>query len=165
MKPPSGSVLLTRPRLLGLLGGVALVLLVCAIYWAHLLGDQSTRLRTTENQTRLRAVQMSATLASQVGTLVAGLEYLAHSLATTYEVDPERAFPLAVRTALQTFPGGSIVQVAVADASGRLTYSSLSDPQRPEVRTVFIADRAHFQAHAQHGFAQLTARGIAGQCG
>ncbi|MBA4114515.1 MAG: hypothetical protein C0492_14395 [Verminephrobacter sp.] len=155
MKPPSGSVLLTRPRLLGLLGGVALVLLVCAIYWAHLLGDQSTRLRTTENQTRLRAVQMSATLVSQVGTLVAGLEYLAHSLATTYEVDPERAFPLAVRTALQTFPGGSIVQVAVADASGRLTYSSLSDPRRPEVRTVFIADRAHFQAHAQGGPARL----------
>ena len=83
MKPPSGSELRIRPRLLGLLGGVAIVLLVCGIYWAQLLGDQTARLRTTENETRLRAVQMSATLASQVGTLVAGLEYLARSLATT----------------------------------------------------------------------------------
>ena len=155
MKPPSGSELRIRPRLLGLLGGVAIVLLVCGIYWAQLLGDQTARLRTTENETRLRAVQMSATLASQVGTLVAGLEYLARSLATTYEADPEKAFPLAVRTALQTFPGGSIVQVAVADASGRLTYSSLSEPRRPEVRTVFVADRAHFLAHTQGGPARL----------
>lgn len=155
MKTRSGSVLLDRQRLLGVVGGMVLLLLACAVYWAHLLGDQSDRLQSTENQTRLRAVQMSATLASQVSTLVSGLEYLAHSLATTYEADPENAFPLAVRTALQTFPGGSIVQVAVADASGRLTYSSLADRQRPEVRTVFITDRAHFKVHAEGGPARL----------
>ncbi len=155
MKTPSGPVLLARQRLPGVLVGVVLVLLACAIYWAHLLGGQSDRLRLTEDQTRLRAVQMSATLASQVGTLVAGLEYLAHSLATTYEVDPGHAFPLAVRAALQTFPAGSIVQVAVADASGRMTYSSLADHQRPDVRTVFVSDRAHFKAHTQDGPVRL----------
>ena len=155
MKTPSGWVLLAHQRLTVIGVGAALVLLVCAMYWAHLLGDQSARLSAAENQTRLRAVQMSTSLASQVHTLVAGLEYLTHSLATTYEADPEHAFPLAVRTALHTYPVGSIVQVAVADATGRLTYSSLAAPDRPEIRTVFITDRAHFKVHAEGGPAQL----------
>ena len=131
------------------------VLLLLVAYWVHLLGDQAAQLQHTESQTRLRAVQTSATMATQTSTLVAGLEYLAHSLASKYAADPENYFPLAVRTALQTFPQGSILQIAVADDTGRLTYSSLAAGGRPGGKAVSIADREHFRVHAQGGPARL----------
>lgn len=109
MKTPFVSLLLVRHRLRGFLGTALLVLLAFGVYWAHLMGDHSTRLQDAESQARQHAVQMSAHTALQVSTLVSGLEYLAHSLATKYAVDPENSFPLAVRTALQTFAAGSIL--------------------------------------------------------
>lgn len=142
-----------RQRLAGWWGGAAwgLVLLVCAFYWVHLLGDHADRLTDAESQARQRAVQLSAHMTTQVSTLVAGLEYLAKNLAATYDDDPGGAFLLAERTARKTFPAGSIIQVAVADASGRLTYSN----QPTGVRSVSIADREHFRVHAQGGQPRL----------
>lgn len=98
-------------RLAGWWGGAAsvLVLLVCAFYWVHLLGDHAGRLTDAESQTRQRAVQLSAHMTTQVSTLVAGLEYLAKNLAATYEDDPGGAFLLAERTAWKTFPQNSII--------------------------------------------------------
>lgn len=143
--------LLARQRLTGLVVGVLLVALLATVYWVHLLGEQAARLQEAETQARQRAVQISTHIASQVGTLVSGLEYLAQSLASTYAQDPLDAFPLAVRTALQTFAGGSIAQVGVADASGRMSYSSLAGGQGTDLRAVSIADREHFRVHAQGG--------------
>jgi len=150
MKPPNAAPFSLR-RLARVFAVVALVLLISAAYWAHLLNDQATQLRHSEEQARLRAVQMSAAMATQTSTLVAGLEYLVHSLASIYAADPKNYFPLAVQTALQTFPEGSVLQVAVADADGYLTYSSLAGGRQ----TVSIADRAHFRVHTQGGAAGM----------
>lgn len=150
MRKPSGLTHLSRRRLAGTLGALAVVVLLLVLYWAHLLGEQSAQLRHTEDQTRLRAVQMSAAMATQTHTLVAGLEYLAHSLANKYAADPANYFPLSVRTALQTFPQGSILQIAVADAAGNVVYSSLDGASHAGRRPVSIADREHFRVHA-HG--------------
>ena len=140
-------------RLAGWWGGAAsvLLLLACAFYWVHLLGDHADRLTDVESQTRQRAVQLSAHMRTQVSALVSGLEYLAKNLAATYEDDPGGAFLLAERTAWKTFPQNSIIQVGVADASGRLTYSS----QPTGVRSVSIADREYFRVHAQGGQPRL----------
>lgn len=148
---PFHSVPLARQRQAAFLGCAVLVLLVCAAYWAHLRGEHADRLTDAESQTRQRAVQLSAHMNTQVRTLVAGLEYLAKNLAATYGDDPGGAFLLAERTARKTFPKGSIVQVAVADAWGRVAYSSLPTG----VRSVSVADREHFRVHAQGGPAQL----------
>lgn len=155
MKKTTGLMHLPRRRLAGTLGALVLVLVLSVVYWAHLLGEQSAQLRHTEDQTRLRAVQMSAALATQTHTLVAGLEYLAHSLASKYAADPVNYFPLSVRTALQTFPQGSILQVAVADAAGLVAYSSLHGDTPADRSPVSIADREHFRVHAQGGPARL----------
>lgn len=155
MKKPIALTHLSRRRLAGALGALAVVVVLSVVYWVHLLGDQAAQLRHTEAQTRLRAVQMSATLATQTHTLVAGLEYLAHSLANKYAVDPVHYFPLSVRTALQTFPQGSILQIAVADAAGNVAYSNLHGDSHAGRKPVSIADREHFSVHTQGGQARL----------
>ncbi len=105
MKTRTSLVTLARGYISRPLIGFLLALLLCAVYWAHLISDQAVQLKYAESQTQLRATQMSATLTTQVSTLMAGLEYLAHSLATTYAADPKRYFPLAVSTALKPAHG------------------------------------------------------------
>lgn len=126
---------------------LALVLVCGGIYWGQLLAQQRDQRAFAENQAQLRATQMSATMATQVETLVGGLEYLARSLAMTYEAEPKQYFPLAVRTALSSFPKGSIAQIAIANAAGEIVYSSLDRALPPQAALVSIADREHFRAH------------------
>lgn len=130
---------------------IAVALLLVALfggfYWWQLLAQQRDQLAFAENQARLRTTQMSTTMASHVGTLVAGLEYLAHSLAMKYEVEPDHYFPFAVRTALATYPTGSIGQIAVANAAGQVVYSSLDNNLKSQAAPVSIADREHFKVH------------------
>ena len=127
-----------------------LVLLVaCALYWVQLLHEQSEQLDSAQAQTRLRAAQLSRAMATQVGTQVAGLDYLARTLARLEgEPDPGHTRRLqAVHTAMQSFPEGSLVQIAVADAAGQVVYSTQSQgAPRPAVS---IADREHFRVHTR----------------
>lgn len=133
---------------------ITLALLLCALYWAQLLRYQASELEDNKYQTRLRAVQMSAAMVTQVSSSIASLEYLAHTLATKFVTDRAPDFPRSVETALKTFPRDSILQIAVADVSGNLVYSSLSDPQGAAPK-VSIADREHFQVHTHGGPAKL----------
>ncbi|BEU97028.1 PAS domain-containing protein [Acidovorax sp. DW039] len=126
---------------------LSLVIMACAGYWWHLLGEHREQITFAEEQTRLRASQVSQTLAAQVGSQMSGLEYLARSLAVLYDDNPERTFTLATANALATFPPESITQIAVADAQGRIVYSSLVPSGQP-LPEVSIAERAHFLAHA-----------------
>lgn len=131
-------------------GALLVLLLACALYWVQLLHEQSEQLNSAQDQIRLRAAQLSRAMASQVGTQVAGLDYLARTLAQLEgEPDPGHTRRmLAVRSAMQSFPEGSLVQIAVADATGQVVYSTQSQgAPRPAVS---IADREHFRAHT-HG--------------
>jgi len=98
------------------------LLLACALYWVQLLHEQSEQLNSAQDQIRLRAAQLSRAMASQVGTQVAGLDYLARTLAQLEgEPDPGHTRRMrAVRPAMQSFPEGSLVQYEVADATGQV---------------------------------------------
>lgn len=150
LKAPAGPT--RRRRGLGKTwAALLLFLLACALYWAQLLHEQSEQLLAAQAQTRLRAAQLSRAMASQVDTQVAGLDYLARTLAQLEaESDPWHARRLqAVRSAMQSFPEGSLVQIAVADAAGQVVYSSQSQGvPRPAVS---IADREHFRVHTRGG--------------
>ncbi|MGD9773440.1 PAS domain-containing protein [Diaphorobacter sp.] len=122
-----------------------------AAYWAQLLGDHQARLQAADSDARTRAVQLSANAQAHVSSLVAGLEYVAKTLASTYESDPKGAFVLAERTARKTFAHDSITQIGVADAEGRIVYSSLG--KQPE--GVSVADREYFRVQAQGGQPRL----------
>lgn len=147
MKSDSMWAHVSRRSLGHTLVGLLLVLVASGVYWAHLLSDQSEQLAYTETQARLRAKQLSATVASQMDTLASGLEYLARSLATQYAAEPVQRFPLAVTTALDSFAHGSVLQIAVANAQGQLTYSNLSHGRQADLPAVSIADREHFSVH------------------
>ncbi|QLF93833.1 diguanylate cyclase [Pseudomonas sp. ABC1] len=122
-----------------------LVLLACLLYWGFLLHSFRVQLNYAEEQTRLRAAQMSDALTSQVSTLMSGLEYLVRSLGTKYQTGEMGYFRLSVSNALDIFPKGSIAQIAVADRQGDIVYSSLGAPDGAKVS---IADREHFKVHA-----------------
>lgn len=130
---------------------LALCVLLCGVagYWCSLVITHKAQLEYAEQQTRLRAQQMSKAFAQQIGSLVSGFEYLAHSLAIKLASNDPKAFALALRAAQEAFPADSLAQVAVADAQGIVRYSSLaqSGPGVPAGPPVSIADRAHFVAH------------------
>ncbi len=145
------------PRSAAWLPLVALLAVVaaCALYWVQLIDAQRAQLAYAEDQTRLRASQMSNALALQVGTLVSGLEYLAHSLAIKLDANDDRSFLLALHAAQEAFPRGSLTQIAVTDADGVVRYSSLDPQPRSGQPPVSIADREHFRVHAERAQAQL----------
>jgi len=125
------------------------LLLACVLYWAQLLHEQSEQLLYAQAQTRLRAAQLSRAMATLVSTQVAGLDYLARTLAQVEgEPDPGHARRMqAVSSAMQSFPEGSLVQIAVADAVGQVVYSTQS--QGAPNPAVSIADREHFRVHTR----------------
>jgi len=125
------------------------LLLACVLYWAQLLHEQSEQLLYAQAQTRLRAAQLSRAMATLVSTQVAGMDYLARTLAQLEgEPDPGHARRMqAVSSAMQSFPEGSLVQIAVADAVGQVVYSTQS--QGAPNPAVSIADREHFRVHTR----------------
>lgn len=126
-------------------------LAVCAAYWQHLLGAQQEQRHYAEEQVRLRATRLADALSVQVSTLFSGLEYVASSLSTKYLLDPDAFFPLAVQTALRTFPKESITQIAVVNAQGEVVYTNLGGKtDGSNGARVSIADREHFRIHIDH---------------
>lgn len=129
--------------------GLLLLLLVLGVYWGQLLDGHRAQRQDLEQQTRLRAGQMAKSLAVQVGTLFSGLDFAAQNLAAQYQERDASGFTLAVQTALQAYPKGSILQIAVADREGRVVYSSLRAPASRQPLPS-IQDREHFRVHAQN---------------
>ena len=148
--PTDPAATVTRRRKPGRTWAALLALLLaCALYWVQLLHEQSEQLLNAQTQTRLRAAQLSRAMATQVSTQVAGLDYLVRSLAQLEaEPDPQHARRAqAVRSAMRSFPEGSLLQIAVADANGQVIYSTQSQgAPRPAVS---IADREHFRVHTR----------------
>lgn len=136
--------------------GLAVTVAACALYWGNLFETQRNQLQYAEEQISFRATRLAEALALQVNALFAGLEYLANSLAVAYVNKGQLYFPDMVQMALRTFPKESLVQVSLADAEGKLIYSSLQGQEAemasPGKDLGSIADREHFKAHLA-GFA------------
>lgn len=151
--PPKSALSLSRAAV-GIVAGMALLLLVATTYWTVLLGGHRHQLRLTEAQTWLRAAQMSRAVSVQVQTMLSGLDRTMRNMQEDFEAGNQDAFDLAVKSLFESDPRGTIVQVAVADKAGKVVYSnvqgSLAVPNG-----VSIADREHFQVHVQQKAAGL----------
>lgn len=130
----------------GRLALLAVVLLVALLgaYWGALVNGYRDKAQHLEHQTQLRSSQLAQTLAVQVQTLFAGLDFLTLNLAAGYASEDVAGFELAVHTATSAYPAGAILQVAVANREGQIVYSNL---QAQPTKTS-IHDRAHFRVHA-----------------
>jgi len=122
---------------------LAALALACTVYWALLLETHRTWIQDTEQQVELRSQQMASALAVQVSTLVSGLDFVSRNLAAEYLRGDTDAFLHSTRVAIETFPEGSIVQIAVADARGDIVYSSRGLPRGMPRPTA--SDRELFQ--------------------
>lgn len=127
---------------------VSVLVLILMAYWWLLIDNQRSQLAYAERQLELRAEQTSEALAMQIHVLMAGLDYLGDSLAAQY-LDSREQFDTAVRTAIHTFEQDTILQVAVADATGRIVYSNLAPAEESVQAPVSIANREHFRVHAE----------------
>lgn len=137
--------------------GVGCVFFACSVYTYFLLQAHQGWLANADGQARLRATQMAKALSVQVTTLLGGIDFVIRDLVANYlQQDPQlTGFRLAVQSARQTFPAGSILQIAVADASGTILYSNIESTTLPRPREntqggVSIADREHFRVHADN---------------
>ena len=130
--------------------GLLLVVMLLGVYWSQLLSGHRAQQQDLEQQTRLRAGQMAKSMAVQVDTLFSGLDFATQNLVAQYLEPDASGFALAVQTALQAYPKGSILQIAVADRQGRVVYSSLQ-PASSRKPLPSIQDREHFRVHAHNG--------------
>jgi diguanylate cyclase (GGDEF)-like protein/PAS domain S-box-containing protein len=110
--------------------------------WLQVLEAGSHLREATLNQASLRAHQVNIAIGNQVTTLFQVVDHAVLELKRIYASDHFHQFEAAVQLTEARLPVGSLVQVAVADASGDVTYSNLGLKKK-----VMIDDRAHFKAH------------------
>lgn len=125
------------------------VALACAVYWAILVDSHDEQLRSVEQQSQLRATQISKALLAQAETLVDGLDFATQNLANEFNHKNRGSFETTVKTIVQAYPQGSILQIAIADRQGRVVYSNLA-PTPWEPPPANVADREHFRVHQEH---------------
>ncbi|WP_240919258.1 diguanylate cyclase [Acidovorax sp. HDW3] len=130
------------------------MLLALGAYWAVQFDSARAQREATEQQAWLRAEQVARAVAVQVQTLVSGLDYSLRTMQTEWQERHTQDFAHMVHSTLQTYPRGAVLQVAVADAGGRIVYSSLQ-PSGAVAAPVSIAEREHFQVHQKNPGAGL----------
>lgn len=122
------------------------MVLAAVVYWVALLNSHSYLRLYTQDQAWVRVTQMSRAIAAHVGSTFSGLDYTLRDLARNYEAGERSSFLRSVQALQTAYPSGTVVQVAVADAAGRVVYSSLQSSEKPR-EVVSIYDREHFQVH------------------
>ncbi|MES9943924.1 MAG: diguanylate cyclase [Candidatus Thiodiazotropha sp.] len=117
-------------------------IVLAATLWFQVL-ETGNRLREAAlDQASLRAHQVNIAIGNQVTTLFEVVDHALLELKQIYASNNSAQFETAVHLTEARLPVGSLVQVAIADASGDVTYSNLGLKKK-----VMIDDRAHFKAH------------------
>lgn len=127
------------------LAALAIVLaaaLACGIYWWRLSDAQERLRQETLSQMGQRAAQLADAVAGQTAILVHLVDFAVQHLRDDYVEGDRRAFEVTVRTILDAFPAGAVLQIGVIDADGYLVYSNLGLKDR-----IFLGDREHFKVH------------------
>lgn len=123
-------------------------LFLLGFYWLQLYYSHQTQLREAEQQARLRASQTAHALAWQVDTQFRTFDFIVRHLAEHWSGRDQAEFQRVINLALASLPEGALIQVAVADAQGRMLFSSRRLPGE-SLAKVSIADREHFRVHLQ----------------
>ncbi len=126
--------------------GMAAMAISCVIYWVLLVASFDDQRKDADNQTRQRVVQMANMLSLQTETLLSGLDVIIQGMVAKYETGDTKGFELGVQNTIASLPLGALHQIALADANGRVIYSSLWPNGKPVGEPVFVTDRDHFRA-------------------
>ncbi len=131
----------TRLRQLALLVMLMTVTLA-GLYWWRLAASHAQWRTDALTQTSQRATQLSDAVGQQMDALMHAVDFAVVQLRDQYAAGNAAAFEATVRSALDSFPAGSLLQVGVIDADGYLSYSNLGVKGR-----IYLGDREHFKAH------------------
>ena len=150
---PAGVATLRRVsnRLRGLalaLPLVATVILVVFI-WRQELAHAHLRADTVA-QASQRAMQLADAKAGQIEALLTGLDIQLRQFRNHSAAGNDEARQAAVKTAIDSFPAGSILNFATVSAAGKVEYSTA-----PGFAGIFVGDRAFFSHFSQHIADQL----------
>ena len=121
---------------------VVLLLLFSGLYLQQIAGTGAQLLSETTTQATLRARQLTGSVADQIAILVRYIDFASQELAETYVEESASEFAAKAPKIGQRFPAGSLMQIAVIDAKGYLSYSNLGFKE-----SLFLGDREHFKAH------------------
>jgi diguanylate cyclase (GGDEF)-like protein/PAS domain S-box-containing protein len=96
--------------------------------------------RGTVAQIGLRAEQLADAMAGQTAILVRLIDFAIQHLRDDYSAGQMEDFRATVKSVLDAFPQGAILQVGVIDQEGYLSYSNLGVKGR-----IYLGDREHFR--------------------
>lgn len=116
-------------------------------YWYQLEHSHTTLSAQAESLTRLRALQIAHALALHTGALFRKLDYLSLHLGEHWLKEGSQASRDALVRAHLALPDEALIGIDIADAGGRLLYSTVSEKQPLQLERYGIADFEHFRVH------------------
>jgi PAS domain S-box-containing protein len=123
---------------------VLLSLLASSLYWWQLSSNGRQLRKETVAQAELRGKQLNGSVADQISILIRFIDFAAQELAASHGVTTAPEFDQKARQIERRFPEQSLLQIAVIDAKGYLSYSNLGFKE-----AVFLGDREHYKAHLE----------------
>ncbi|MBV2162790.1 MAG: sensor domain-containing diguanylate cyclase [Comamonas sp.] len=130
------------------IAGLIALLFLAISYWAVLLNSHEQQRQSLQTQTQLRVTQVAHVLANQVSMLFSSIDYATANFALAHAATELPAEERILASFARPPFDQAIAQVAIADAQGKIVYSSLAPQGQPQT-TVFITDREHFLVHAE----------------
>jgi len=119
---------------------VVVAVLACVVYWWRMTETEAEMERGTVAQIGLRAEQLADAMAGQTAILVRLIDFAIQHLRDDYSAGQMEDFRATVKSVLDAFPQGAILQVGVIDQEGYLSYSNLGVKGR-----IYLGDREHFR--------------------
>lgn len=122
---------------------VVLLMVMTGFFWGHRLDSEKQLRKETMTQAELRSRQVNDALSEAVSMLFLNVDSALESLIDLYLLNNGKgAFEQQVDAIVKRFPADSVLQAAVIDAKGYLSYTNLETKDK-----VYLGDREHFTAH------------------
>jgi len=118
-------------------------------YWVQLERSHAALVSQAETLTRLRALQTAHALALHTRALFRKLDYLSQDLGEHWLKEGREGSREALLRAQLALPDGTLAGINVADAEGRLVYSTVGEQTPLALERFGIADYAHFRVHLE----------------
>ena len=122
---------------------LVVLLVMTVVFWLDRFDSEERLRQETMTQAELRARQVNNALSEAVSMLFLNVDGTLDSFIDLYGADKGKgAFDQQVQAILKKFPTGSVIQVAVIDAKGYLSYTNLEPKDK-----IYLGDREHFTVH------------------
>jgi diguanylate cyclase (GGDEF)-like protein/PAS domain S-box-containing protein len=116
-------------------------------YWLQLEHSHAALVAQAESLTRLRALQTAHALALHSGALFRKLNYLSEHLGEHWLTEGSQGAREALLRAPLALPDGALAGVNIADAEGRLLYSTMGEQLPLELERFGIRGYDYFRVH------------------